>query len=349
MPAFQRGQVFRQNTGWAYRYYDATGKRHQKGRFPTKSTASRALDVKLAENLNGPARRVLTVAELVEEFLDQHVAEPGTLRNLDHRLRRLTREFQDKRVDQLTVAELGSWRKRLPERSAWNYTKAMRQVLAYAVNAGYVAENLGKRVPNPEPKRPEVPTFMPDELVALAEELGSPLPLIVAGTGPRPEEWVPFERSDLDRTSGILSVRRVYVEGKIRAYGKTRNSVPRQIPLSAGTLAAFDQLTPRLDTPILFPGVRGRYLNYPEWRQDVWKPALRAAGIEYRVPYAMRHTFAANCIAAGIPTFEIARHMGTSVSQIEKTYGHLLPDSIDRARAALAAFEARQEAEADAR
>jgi hypothetical protein len=27
--------------------------------------------------------------------------------------------------------------------------------------------------------------------------------------------------------------------------------------------------------------------------------------------------------------------MGTSLSQIDKTYGHLLPDSLDRARAAL--------------
>ena len=33
--------------------------------------------------------------------------------------------------------------------------------------------------------------------------------------------------------------------------------------------------------------------------------------------------------------------MGTSVVQIEKTYGHLLPDAIDRARVALDAWEAR--------
>jgi hypothetical protein len=30
--------------------------------------------------------------------------------------------------------------------------------------------------------------------------------------------------------------------------------------------------------------------------------------------------------------------MGTSVEQIDKTYGHLLPDSIDRARVALDVF-----------
>lgn len=43
------------------------------------------------------------------------------------------------------------------------------------------------------------------------------------------------------------------------------------------------------------------------------------------------------------PTFEIARMMGTSIEQIEKTYGHLLPDALERGRAALEAFDARIE------
>lgn len=67
-------------------------------------------------------------------------------------------------------------------------------------------------------------------------------------------------------------------------------------------------------------------------------PALRAAGLEHRPPYALRHSFAAWSIAAGTGLFERARMMGTSVEQIDRTYGHLLPDSIDRARAALEAF-----------
>jgi hypothetical protein len=40
--------------------------------------------------------------------------------------------------------------------------------------------------------------------------------------------------------------------------------------------------------------------------------------------------------------------MGTSVVQIEKTYGHLLPDAIDRARLALDAREARATQEREA-
>jgi integrase len=48
-------------------------------------------------------------------------------------------------------------------------------------------------------------------------------------------------------------------------------------------------------------------------------PALKAAGLEHRGPYAMRHTFASWAIAAGLPTFEIAATMGTSLDQLSKT------------------------------
>jgi len=65
---------------------------------------------------------------------------------------------------------------------------------------------------------------------------------------------------------------------------------------------------------------------------------VRAAGFRHRTPTALRHTFASFSIAAGVSLFELARFMGTSVEQIEKTYGHLLPDSFERARTALDSF-----------
>lgn len=103
------------------------------------------------------------------------------------------------------------------------------------------------------------------------------------------------------------------------------------------------RLAPRLrpQVPCLFPAERGGHLNLHNWRRDEWKPALTAAGLDYRKPYALRHTLISECIAAGIATFEVARMAGTSVLQLEKTYGHLLPDALDRGRAALEAFDRR--------
>jgi integrase len=73
-------------------------------------------------------------------------------------------------------------------------------------------------------------------------------------------------------------------------------------------------------------------------RAHHWTPAVRAAGLAHRPPYALRHTFASFSIAAGVSLFELARFMGTSVDQIDKTYGHLLPDSLERTRSALNVF-----------
>ncbi len=101
-------------------------------------------------------------------------------------------------------------------------------------------------------------------------------------------------------------------------------------------------MPPRLDTRLLFPADGGGYLNLHNWRRDEWTPAVRAAGLAHRSPYALRHTYASFAIAAGVSLFELARFRGTSAEQIDRTYGHLLPDSIDRTRAALNTFLAAQ-------
>jgi len=43
--------------------------------------------------------------------------------------------------------------------------------------------------------------------------------------------------------------------------------------------------------------------------------------------YDLRHTFASHALAAGVPIFELARFMGTSVRMIDRTYGHLVRGS----------------------
>ncbi|MDQ3858024.1 MAG: hypothetical protein M3327_06195, partial [Actinomycetota bacterium] len=78
---------------------------------------------------------------------------------------------------------------------------------------------------------------------------------------------------------------------------------------------------------------------------DFWHPAMLSTGFvdadgkPDRRPYALRHTYAMMALRAGLPTFNVARRMGTSIEMIEKTYGHLALDAEEWELERLEAFD----------
>ena len=184
MPARQRGTVVKLPSGrWGVRYYDEHGRRPRPGvSWATKTEARDWLERKLEEvdalrrgdSVVERRREMPTFSELCEEYLAQHAAEENTIRTLRARLKRARATFGTTKVDRIVVEEVRRWRKTLPERSAWHYTKALRQVLHYAVAAKLIDENPAAQVRNPEPKRREIPAFGSwSEVETVAEELGA--------------------------------------------------------------------------------------------------------------------------------------------------------------------------------
>jgi integrase len=147
-----------------------------------------------------------------------------------------------------------------------------------------------------------------------------------AATGLRPGEWIALEHRDIDRDNRLVHAHRAFRVNRLKA---TKTNAARAVPLQRSALDALDRLpSPPRATWLLFPAPEGGYLELHNWRPRHWRPAQRAAGITptHRL-YDLRHTFATVALRAGLGTYELSRYMGTSLINIDRTYGHLARDS----------------------
>jgi integrase len=141
---------------------------------------------------------------------------------------------------------------------------------------------------------------------------------------------IALEQRDNRPAARVVYVRRAFRNGRIKC-PKTDGSV-RAVPLQAIALEALDQPPVGQNTDLLFPSPRGTHLDLHNFRTREWKPAQLAAGIApVRRVYDLRHTFATFALRAGISTFDLSRYIGTSLTMIERHYGHLARDGREHA------------------
>jgi hypothetical protein len=178
MPARQRGHVRRLPSGKVQlRYYDNEGERQTGGVFDTKTAALDYFRNEIEPRLNGTApKRDLTLAELVELYLERHAAvvRGRTIRTLRQRLGYATRDYGDVSLAELErmSGELASWRGKLPERSRYGVFSALRQTLEAGVRWGYIGANPAKLAGrNPQPPPRPIRPYSFTELEAITAEL----------------------------------------------------------------------------------------------------------------------------------------------------------------------------------
>lgn len=349
----QRGQVFKLDASWAYRYHDTTtGKRPQRSGFRTKGEARAALDEHLRRlRLGGLYRPNVSVGEIIDEFFAVYHADAVTVKWMRYHANLVEATFGDVRADDLEAVAIGKWRRALANQGSAHQTLGVfRQILGQAVKWGWIERNAAASVPNPKPRRGEVAFFEAwPNVEAVAIELGDgpaggAIAILGAGTGLRPEEMFGLDWPDVDLKRRVLTVRRVFTKGVLKPYGKTEGS-RRRVPLRARVCEALEAL-PGPKRGHVFHGSNGARLHLNNWRRRDWDAAMDALGLagpreEGRLtPYCLRHTYAAWSLAAGVNIFTLARRMGTSVQMIESTYGHLAQDADEYERTLLDAWDA---------
>ncbi len=342
-------QVFRPNgdSRWAYRFrvpQEIPGPRRPMGRgYPTRRDARQAAQARIDQILAQAhdAAVLPTMSELIADYVMLRPGKGGGRDRVAWALAKINAAFGPQRIDQLSARDIDIWMASLDTASTrWEISRIFRQLFAQAARHHNVANPVSVA---PQPRRAEVKPFKdPAELEKVAIELGEwgDAVRFVAGTGLRPEEWIPLEGTDVDWHARTVTVRRTYTEGKgLEEFaGKTAGSI-RTVPLSTAALAALGrQLQGRAESGLVFPAPRGGYLNLRNWRHRDWHPALEAGGVEPRGPNALRHTFATWFLLESDDRWLLAKLMGSSVDMIEAHYGHLLAPHAERSRQILDAI-----------
>ena len=346
MPAEQRGCTYRTARGWGVRWIEDGRRQHHSG-FATKTEARKWWETVVHPRLLGlpTAPADPTWQEHVDAYLEAHAVgrEPSTMRVLTERLRYSTKTFGELSPTELErrVPEIAAWTATLPAGSRLRDRAGVPAGAGAAVRWGLMRDEPGqagrtKPAAEGDHMSGRSPWRRSTRSRSSLARFG-PLVVFAAETGLRPEEWLALERRDIDRQAGVVRVERTVVDGRVKMYGKTTRA-RRSVPLSDRALAALDESPPRLDTPLLFPGVRSGYLNLRNFRRRDWAPACEAAGLKGVRIYDLRHTFASNALAAGITSSVLAHYFGSSERMIDRVYSHLVQGSDAQVRDLLNAY-----------
>ncbi len=148
-------------------------------------------------------------------------------------------------------------------------------------------------------------------------------------TGLRQSEMNGLMWENVDLEQGSIEIKQAIVYGEVKQT-KT-NKGQRFIDLEPRALSAIqNQLNHTGDeSKYVFLDVKTRrpYKNDEALRKKLWVPILELAGVRYRKPYNMRHTYACMMISDNRNTFWVADQMGhEDPTMLFRHYGSYLKD-----------------------
>lgn len=104
----------------------------------------------------------------------------------------------------------------------------------------------------------------------------------------------------------------------------------RHVPLSEGAKTILRSFESFLSSPYVFPSVHDplKSLNPDSFLRNVYRPALRKAGIQGSVWHSLRHTAASRRVMSGVDLFSVSKVLGHRDIKTTMRYAHLSPDHL---------------------
>jgi integrase len=187
-------------------------------------------------------------------------------------------------------------------------------------------------------ERPKLPPhkldyFEPDEAEKLYAELGKidfqyeVLGEIGMNVGLRPGEMFGLHTHRINPVNQTIQVIDVQTRNGLRAWPKSKKS-RRIVPVPPSTFEKLQLvLIDREPGSLVFTSERGKPIHHSTFRQHVWYPAIKAAGIRRFPPHVWRHTAASWLVQAGIPLYDVQHLLGHENAKTTERYAHLAPDN----------------------
>lgn len=263
---------------------------------------------------------------------------PKTVELYRYLLRRhLSPTFESRPIAEIKEPNVRRWRKQLLSEgiSAVTTAKAYRllkAIFATAADDGAVRRNPCRIKGAGQEESPERPVLTIAEVYALAEAVGQryrALVLLAMFSSLRWGELAALRRCDIDLEARTVRVTRQLtdVRGAGLAFGPPKSKAGRRvvpvpeviIPAVRWHLACFAQDG---DEGLVFTSPRGMTLRHSQFRQRVWLPAFKAAGLSEVHFHDLRHTGNTLAASAGASLRELMDRMGHDSERAAMVYLH---------------------------
>ena len=253
----------------------------------------------------------------------------------------LVPEFGHLKFTELRVMHVKAWIQGhdLTQKRTCNILTPLRQVMDQAraneiIEANPLADfkvtrrNVDKRR---KLERDDVDPFDLGEINSALEELppqAANYVTFAVWTGLRVEELIELKWTDVDLRNGAIRIRRARTRGQAKE-PKTQAGRRTVKLLEPARIAIMNQKAhtamfrghifhdPRTDAP---------YITDKQFREWQWRPALTRAGVRYRPPMQLRHTYATWMLGAGENIKWVSMQMGhESTKMTLDTYANWIP------------------------
>jgi integrase len=286
-----------------------------------------------------------TVTDAWEHLVSTWRKKPSTLASYEARWsKHIGPALGDRRLSQVQRSELEDFYADVEKRTSLDTRRKVQQIVhkvfAVALRSGWTLRNPADAIEMPGAVVKREPQALTEDQVAkVASEVPERYHALVwtlAETGMRVGEAVALSVRNLNGTIRVVENAPEIAGRREVGTPKTEGS-ERNVPISPKLRAILAEhlnlYANRFDPDsLVFTGERGAPVSQANFRKRVFQPAAVRVGLD-PVPtvHDLRHTGISLWLQRGLTPFEVAKMVGhTDLRMIEKRYGHLYVDALQK-------------------